>query len=49
MPCKTERKAELVRKKVVPVRSRNFIKPGEVTSLIHYFCVVKGLEDICMV
>ena len=49
LPCKTAREAELVRKKVVPVRLRNYIEAGKVTSLTHYFWVQKGTEDIRMV
>jgi hypothetical protein len=42
-------KHELMRKKVVEVRRRGYIKPGEVTSGTHYFCVDKGETDIRMV
>ena len=49
MKCKTSRVAGLVTKNVVAVRQKNYIEPGAVTSLIHYFDVEKGLEDIRMV
>jgi hypothetical protein len=49
LPCKTAREAELVRSKVVPVRQRNYIEAGKVTSLTHYFWVPKGVEDVRMV
>ena len=42
-------KHELMREKVVRVRQRGYIKPGEVTSGTHYFCVDKGETDIRMV
>ena len=42
-------KHELMRDKVVQVRRRGYIKPGEVTSGTHYFCVDKGETDIRMV
>ena len=42
------RDAELVRKKVVAIWLKNYIEPGEVTSLIHCFHVEKGLENILM-
>jgi hypothetical protein len=42
-------KHELMRAKVVQVRRRGYIKPGEVTSGTHYFCVDKGETDIRMV
>ena len=34
--------------KVVPVRLRNYIEAGKVTSLTHYFWVQKDLVDIRM-
>ena len=34
---------------MVPVRLKNYIEPGTVDSLIHYFYVPKGLKDIRMV
>ena len=49
MECKTARVAGLVTKKVVAERQKNYIEPGALTSLIHYFDVEKGLEDIRMV
>jgi hypothetical protein len=42
-------KHELVWAKVVQVRQRGYIKPGEVASGTHYFCVDKGTSDIRMV
>ena len=42
-------KHELMRNKVVQVQRRGYIKPGEVTSGTHYFCVDKGEMDIRMV
>ena len=47
-PGKTKRDAELVRSKMVPVRLKNYIEPGLVDSLIHYFYLPKGLKDIRM-
>ena len=38
-----------MREKVVEIRKRGYIKPGEVKSLFHYFCVHKGLSNIRMV
>ena len=49
MECKTTQVAGLVTKKVVAICLKNYIEPGAVTSLIHYFDVEKGLEDIRMV
>ena len=34
---------------MVKSRKRNYIQPGWVDSLLHYFCVAKGLDDIRMV
>ena len=48
MECKTVQDAGLVTKKVVAVCLRNYIELSEVTSLIHYFYVEKGLKDIRM-
>ncbi len=42
-------KHELMRAKVVQVRQRGYIKPGEVVSGTHYFCVHKGTSDTRMV
>jgi hypothetical protein len=42
-------KHELMRNKVVQVRRRGYIKPEEVTSGTHYFCVDKGETNIRMV
>ena len=42
-------KHELMREKVVQLRRRGYIKPGEITSGTHYFCVNKGETDIRMV
>ena len=38
-----------MRAKVVEVRQQGYIKPGNVTSGTHYFCVDKGTLDIRMV
>ena len=40
---------KLTREKVVEVWKRGYIEPREVKSLLHYFCVPKGLSDIRMV
>ena len=42
-------KHELMRNKVVQMQHRGYIKPGEVTSGTHYFCLDKGETDIRMV
>jgi hypothetical protein len=42
-------KHELMQAKVVQVRQRNYIRPGEVVSGTCYFCVDKGTSDIRMV
>jgi hypothetical protein len=42
-------KHELMRAKVVQVHQQNYIRPGEVVSGTHYFCVDKGTSDIRMV
>ncbi len=42
-------KHEIMRAKVVQVRQGGYIKPGNVTSGTHYFCVDKGMSDIRMV
>ena len=47
--AKDSLKHELMRAKVVEVRQRGYIKPGNVTSETHYFCVDKGTLDIRMV
>ena len=47
--AKDSLKHELMRAKVVEVRQRGYIKPGNVTSGTHYFCVDKGTSDIRMV
>jgi len=47
--AKDSLKHELMRAKVVQVRQRGYIKPGNVTSGTHYFCVDKGTSDIRMV
>ena len=45
----TKRDGELVAAKVIPVRKRRSIDVGLVLSLIHYFYVPKGLDDVRMV
>ncbi len=47
--AKDSLKHKLMRAKVVEVRERLYIKPGNVTSGTHYFCVDKGTSDIRMV
>jgi hypothetical protein len=47
--AKDSLKHKLMRAKVVEVRQRGYIKPGNVTSGTHYFCVDKGTLDIRMV
>jgi hypothetical protein len=47
--AKDSLKHELMRAKVVQVRQRGYIKPGNVTSGTHYFYVDKGTSDIRMV
>ena len=42
--AKDSLKHELMRAKVVEVRQRLYIKPGNVTSGTHYFCVDKGVN-----
>jgi hypothetical protein len=42
-------KHKLMRNKVVQVQRQGYIKPGEVTSGTHYFCMDKGETDIRMV
>ena len=48
-PAKIPAQHKLMRTKVVQVRKRNYIEPGSVKSLLHYFCVSKGIDDIRMV
>ena len=38
-----------MRRKILEVRKRDYIRPGQVTGGTHYFCVPKGPEDIRMV
>ena len=40
---------ELMRKKILGVRKREYICPGPVVSGTHYFCVPKGSDDVRMV
>ena len=47
-PTATPEDGELVRKKVVYVRLKNYIEVGSVISLIHFY-VKKGLVDVRMV
>ena len=42
-------KQELMREKVVQVRKRGYILPGEITGGTQFFCVDKGVDDIRMV
>ena len=46
---RTDRDLELVQAKIIPVRRRGYIGPGPVDSLIHYFYVPKGLDDVRIV
>ena len=46
---KEEKDGPLIRKKVTGVRKKGYIEMGTVLSLIHYFYVPKGLDDIRMV
>ena len=46
---RTDRDMELVQAKIIPVRRRGYIGPGPVDSLIHYFYVPKGLDDVRIV
>ena len=48
-PPITPEDGELVRKKVVPVRLKDYIEVGSVISPIHYFYVKEGLYTIRMV
>ena len=48
-PPRTAEDRALVQAKVGPVRVREYISPGEVLSLAHYFYVPKGDTDIRMV
>lgn len=41
--------AERIRSKLLPVRLREYIETGTVNSLLHYFWVPKGEDDIRMV
>ena len=45
----TPEDGELVRKKMVPFRLKNYIELGSVISLIHYSYMKKGLYDVRMV
>ena len=40
---------EKMREKVVQVRKRGYIDAGHVVSGRRYFCIDKGVDDICMV
>ncbi len=42
-------KQELMQEKVVQVRKRSYILPGKITEGTQFFCIDKGLDDICMV
>jgi hypothetical protein len=42
-------KHDLMRAKLVQVRIRGYISPGQVSGETHYFCVGKGLDNIRMV
>jgi hypothetical protein len=42
-------KPKLMWAKVVQVRQQGYIKPGEVVSGMHYFCIEKSTSDIRMV
>ena len=46
---KDEKDGPLIREKVTGVRKKGYIEIGEVLSLIHYFYVPKGQNDIRMV
>ena len=46
---KSEWDGELVVKKIVPVRKRRYLDIGHVLSLIHYFYVPKGEDDVRIV
>jgi hypothetical protein len=46
---KDEKDGPLIREKVTGVRKKGYIEMGTVLSLIHYFYVPKGKEDIRMV
>ena len=47
--AKDSLKHKLMRAKVVQVHQQGYIKLGNVTSGMHYFCVDKGTLDIRMV
>jgi len=47
--AKDSLKYKLMRAKVVQVRQQGYIKPGNFTSGMHYFCVDKEMSDIRMV
>ena len=46
---KSERDGELVAKKIVPVRKRRYIDISHVLSLIHYFYVPNGDDNVRIV
>ena len=46
---KSGRDGELVADKIVPVRKKGYIDAGYVLSLIHYFYVPKGEDDVRIV
>jgi hypothetical protein len=48
-PPKTPEDRVMVWKKLYSVQERNYIEPGKVVSLMHFFYVPKGLKDIRMV
>ena len=45
-PARDPEQHEKMRAKMVKSRKHNYIQPGLVDSLLHYFCVAKGLNDI---
>ena len=49
LSCKLPRDAAMVREKVIPVRRIGYIEKGDVCSLVHYFHVLKGPDNIRMV
>ena len=48
-PSTTKRDQELVQGKIVLMQRKNYIGPSKVSSILHYFYVFKGPNDVCIV
>ena len=46
---KTDRDLQLVRAKIIPVRKRGYIAGEKADSIMYYFYVPKGLDDVRIV